>query len=278
MKATAIKGKAHDELSNAAKSETHAREWFTDWWKRGARGGKPGLTWIEFALGGSPGAPDVLVPIEGKLVACELKLGEFRGTDGAMLVKFRPSQINWHTEMAAGGVKTYAFIATRMGTFCVRGKDVRKFASGEYIDWPTIASNGLGEITSFFLMMENEKQHAESIANYKRNADRIEREMGASIRNRKGLIAEKPKSISKPQAKTARAGTASTPAAVAQGKAKAQAPVKPISKAKSNWPKPIVQAAKSQTAPKTRATNATVVAAKQVKAKSTPQPAKGKPR
>jgi hypothetical protein len=47
-----------------------------------------------------------------------------------MLVKFRPAQINWHIEMARGGIQTFAIIATRVGSFYVRGKDIVQFADG----------------------------------------------------------------------------------------------------------------------------------------------------
>lgn len=277
-----------NELSKPPKSEKQAREWFADWYKRGDSKGKPGLTWIEFALGGSPGAPDVLVPVGGKLVACELKVGEFRGSDGALLVKFRPAQINWHSDMAAGGVKTFAFIYTRMGMIAVRGKDVKRFANGECIDWPEVGETSVGEILSFFSMVENDIQHAESIANYRRNVVRIEATMAAGKRNPKGLISKASKSVDKPRSKNARAVTPSTPAVTA--KAKAQKPSAVLLKSKGKiptaaqvlgWPKPNATATKSKPAPKKRAKLApivAVVASAKTKASSIRTAPKAKPR
>jgi hypothetical protein len=274
-----IKGMKFNELKAEPKSEKQVRENFADWHKRNKKPGQPGLTWIEFALGGSPGVPDVLVPHEGILVPVELKVGQFRASDGAMLVKFRPAQINWHIEMARGGIQTFAIIATRVGNFYVRGKDIVQFAEGICEHWPEYAFHVAGDFHGFFHMIKDYEQHHESIENYRRNSARIEAAMASSLKKNAPPIDLHSKSAAKSQPRKTRAGAAPTNTpAVAKASAKhpkqvlhpisvhiagAKGISKAVAKAKKNWPKPTDIATPKPAAQKKRAKQKAVVAGSQ---------------
>lgn len=68
------------------------------------------LTWVEPGLGGSFGAPDVLVPYGALLFPLELKIGS-RTRTGTFNLHLRPAQISWHRRMASSGIMSAVLAA-----------------------------------------------------------------------------------------------------------------------------------------------------------------------
>lgn len=81
-------------------------DWLRAWLRGGWREIKPSLPdliWVEAARGGTPGAPDVFVPVRkfGAYVPLELKAWSHRERFVA-----RPAQIRLHDRAAAAGLRS----------------------------------------------------------------------------------------------------------------------------------------------------------------------------
>lgn len=94
-------------------SEKELRRWLAARWPREAAP----LTWVEPRSGGTFGAPDVFLPIEGRLVGVELKVGraEAKGDRWRVRIKVRPAQKLWHSSMARKGIESWFLVAAGSG-------------------------------------------------------------------------------------------------------------------------------------------------------------------
>lgn len=90
--------------------ESDLRQWLRAGWKT-----KPEPVWIEAARGGSVGAPDVFLPLDGKDCWLPVELKCWDG-DGGNRIEFsaRPSQRRFHL-LAAQARKRTAFLALVRG-------------------------------------------------------------------------------------------------------------------------------------------------------------------
>src|SRR5215207_806401 len=87
--------------------------------------------WVEYAIGGTVGLPDVYLPVEGRSIPVELKVAHML-VDGSWTFHVRPSQIRWHE-------KTYR--AGRRSAFMIGVPDPFTVAllPGQY--WPASGRN-----------------------------------------------------------------------------------------------------------------------------------------
>lgn len=92
-------------------SEQTLRTWLRSVWAKNADKAALGLRWIEPASGSTVGDPDVLVPLGGKLVPVELKLGRV-GSGGVVVpVSVRPAQRRYHNQARRSGIATAYLVA-----------------------------------------------------------------------------------------------------------------------------------------------------------------------
>lgn len=92
-------------------SEQTLRAWLRSVWAKGSRKDELGLRWIEPASGSTVGDPDVLVPLGGKLVPVELKLGRIGPGDIVAPVGVRPAQRRYHNQARRSGIATAYLVA-----------------------------------------------------------------------------------------------------------------------------------------------------------------------
>ena len=123
-------------------SESDLRRWLKDAWN-GSH-----MDWIEPAIGGTVGYPDVILALESKLIPgsipVELKVAELKP---GWMFRVRPSQIRWHEMNHRAGKRsafliglTEPFVLALLPGFCWPGKpncDWRKRLSWVY-DKPSI--------------------------------------------------------------------------------------------------------------------------------------------
>lgn len=90
------------------KNESDLRAWLRNSWSEE----NPPLTWIEAAVGGTFGAPDVLVPLGGsKFLPLELKFWKpYKKV--AMHVSIRVPQRRWHRMALRKGSRSAFLVAT----------------------------------------------------------------------------------------------------------------------------------------------------------------------
>lgn len=91
--------------------EKNLRDWLRAVWAKSPRRGELGLRWIEPAFGSTVGDPDVLVPLGGRLVPVELKLGRLVPGGSVVPVGVRPAQRRYHHQARKAGIDTAYLVA-----------------------------------------------------------------------------------------------------------------------------------------------------------------------